>query len=1070
MPITLVDFWKRLIASGLTDASTPRAWAASYAQDHNATPPTDSQKLAKWLVATARLRPFQASGILRGSPDIPDPGGDNNSARVPKLRILPVTQAQESADPAFPRWLAVARDPAVGNTTGDPTVPQSGLLFQIDPSRLTPDDGDRLRQLAAIDTTGLASFELMGLTDGPLGLRATSMPIDRTLDTIGLFSPLPPGRTLAAAISDQPKWSATKIVAMVRSIAGPVREASRLSVSAPRNVTILSSDRVWLSASQPDQTLFWIDPVEHLSDAVCDFDSSIRRTESELLYTAPEILRAGRTSVFDERSVIYSLGCLVYRLTTGSHAFAAATDDEIRSRQFNYDPPELVEAARLGVAGDPMFRVLGYALAKDPAGRFDTIDQFIAAIQAVPETEPATSNLSSQKPERRPAESPVQRVASESKANGGERPPRATSAAPEDGQAATRINPPPTASPAAPAQPAPANASGGFPATLSPASILRRQQRRKTTWYVLNSLWIPIVLLVLLNALQGPPKPRPIAKRMRPAIPTIIPSVGGDRRSDPPPVRPRTDSLPPTSVGSTNATSDRSQRSEQTVRIVQDGTMLWADPASIKPSDAPENRDAKKNDGGRLDPTTLLPPGPAAIITIDYPNLVATGLPDTFDPEIVSLLDALQKRIVVPLDDVRLIAMAWFPGVDGVPRVAVAVHLKEPQNLESLAESWGVSEAVGPGGATLFASDEPDGFAYYPAFSKDGSVVPASMATADQGVTAFAVGSIEQIGEVADVAGSPVLFPRQLEELWRHTRPGDAIALLTQPNFLVADARAWVDALAPPLLDWIRSILTPECGGVLLRVVRTDDSGTYVEIRLAVAPGMSPVALREKMVDRLDKAPTSADDFLVSSNVDPSWRLLAARLPTMWAFVSDQTRSLIDDRQVIFNAYLPPAALPQITLATLLASNTTGTMAASGTAPKTEKLTVAEMLDRPMSISFGQESMQFAVDTITTEFNDTLPDGNKMPPVEIIGGDLQLMGITQNQQIRDFAKQNLPLRQVLTDLVLGANPDKTATGPADPKQALVWVVVGTGDDAKIYVTTRQASKGKYDLPKEFSAP
>ena len=128
------------------------------------------------------------------------------------------------------------------------------------------------------------------------------------------------------------------------------------------------------------------------------------------------------------------------------------------------------------------------------------------------------------------------------------------------------------------------------------------------------------------------------------------------------------------------------------------------------------------------------------------------------------------------------------------------------------------------------------------------------------------------------------------------------------------------------------------------------------------------------------------------------------------------------------------------------------------------------MLDRKMSVSFDQESLEFAINVIVEEFQQSLPPGSTMPPVRVIGGDLQLMGITQNQQIRNFQKTDLPLRTVLTDLVLGANPDKTATGPDDPKQALVWVVVDDPESPgkkAILVTTRKASEGKYELPKEF---
>ena len=123
-----------------------------------------------------------------------------------------------------------------------------------------------------------------------------------------------------------------------------------------------------------------------------------------------------------------------------------------------------------------------------------------------------------------------------------------------------------------------------------------------------------------------------------------------------------------------------------------------------------------------------------------------------------------------------------------------------------------------------------------------------------------------------------------------------------------------------------------------------------------------------------------------------------------------------------------------------------------------------------MSISFLQFSLQFAVDAVVDEFSQTLPDGSTMPKVRIIGGDLEKNGITQNQQIRGFEREDKPLRSVLTDLVLGANPDKTATGPKDVKQSLVWVVHPVGkppEETEILVTTRDAAAGQYVLPAEF---
>jgi hypothetical protein len=129
------------------------------------------------------------------------------------------------------------------------------------------------------------------------------------------------------------------------------------------------------------------------------------------------------------------------------------------------------------------------------------------------------------------------------------------------------------------------------------------------------------------------------------------------------------------------------------------------------------------------------------------------------------------------------------------------------------------------------------------------------------------------------------------------------------------------------------------------------------------------------------------------------------------------------------------------------------------------------MLNREMTVSFDQESLEFALEAIVGAFKDSLPPGSTMPPTRIIGGDLELAGITQNQQVIDFSKADVPLRRVLTDLVVGANPDKSAAGPADPKQALIWVVAGdpaSPGQPAILITTRQAAETKkYPLPNEF---
>jgi hypothetical protein len=192
----------------------------------------------------------------------------------------------------------------------------------------------------------------------------------------------------------------------------------------------------------------------------------------------------------------------------------------------------------------------------------------------------------------------------------------------------------------------------------------------------------------------------------------------------------------------------------------------------------------------------------------------------------------------------------------------------------------------------------------------------------------------------------------------------------------------------------------------------------------------------------------------------------------MTRFAVDHVRFGVVDGAAVANLYLPTRGASQFALATLLAMNTSPSSPGPAAEPPAPALSLETLLDREMSVSFGQESLHSAFDLIMEEFAGTLSAGTEPPHHDVLGSDLEKMGITQNQQVRDFDKRDLPLRRVLTDLVLGANPDRTATGPSDPKQTLVWVVgehpQHPGREA-ILITTRQAAAGNYELPREFRA-
>ena len=109
------------------------------------------------------------------------------------------------------------------------------------------------------------------------------------------------------------------------------------------------------------------------------------------------------------------------------------------------------------------------------------------------------------------------------------------------------------------------------------------------------------------------------------------------------------------------------------------------------------------------------------------------------------------------------------------------------------------------------------------------------------------------------------------------------------------------------------------------------------------------------------------------------------------------------------------------------------------------------------------------MEPIAGEFARSLPAGSTAMPIRIIGGDLEKRGITQNQQVRDFDQENQTLADVLTAMVLKANPTQGVSGPEDPEQALVWAIDRQSDPPSIVITTRDAVPGRYELPAIFGS-
>ena len=91
-------------------------------------------------------------------------------------------------------------------------------------------------------------------------------------------------------------------------------------------------------------------------------------------YAAPEQVAGG---ALDARTDVYALGCLLYAMLTGRAPFAAVGGLEKATAHARDRPPTLAEAGVRAPGG--LQSVLDRALAKDPAGRYDSAGALAAA-------------------------------------------------------------------------------------------------------------------------------------------------------------------------------------------------------------------------------------------------------------------------------------------------------------------------------------------------------------------------------------------------------------------------------------------------------------------------------------------------------------------------------------------------------------------------------------------------------------------------------------------------------------------------------------------------------------------
>ena len=252
------------------------------------------------------------------------------------------------------------------------------------------------------------------------------------------------------------------------------------------------------------------------------------------------------------------------------------------------------------------------------------------------------------------------------------------------------------------------------------------------------------------------------------------------------------------------------------------------------------------------------------------------------------------------------------------------------------------------------------------------------------------------------------------------------------------------------------------------------DTDLFVELTAKGQISQSPEQLAGYLEGALPTWQGQIEQGIASLPSNPYWEQVRLRYVTWVREGFLLSRVGVENKLAKVNAWLPAPAAHNLVAGTELALSTIAGPATevapdSGNDPAPQ--TIADLLQQPIDFSVSSNDMINVMGDLQVSVKDRFKGLPFEFEIRLMGGDLREEGITQNQRISNFEMSDQALSDVLTGLVVTANPDKASTGPADERQKLLWVAVPDPDDESktvILITTRKAAlRNSYPLPEVF---
>ncbi len=490
---------------------------------------------------------------------------------------------------------------------------------------------------------------------------------------------------------------------------------------------------------------------------------------------------------------------------------------------------------------------------------------------------------------------------------------------------------------------------------------------------------------------------------------------------------------------------------------------------------------------------SYLPPGPRILFSIRLSELLSSAegnlVLQSLGPSMAEVIKNFQNQSGAELENIERLTVSFQNTGELTYSPYFIVKFREPIDKSRLMQAWNRPTLrklenqqeiyTSSDDKTAYyliydePSDAPEAVASVDAQSTEDQEESAGEQKAEAQVTRFAFSEKQLIEDVALNLGASMLAG-SLGDLLEWTDRDRHVNMLFVRSSLFNDQGQSLMGPRAKLLNRELSIMMPDevRGGLVSFHL---DGECYCELILDKNVDLKALDLQTMMSAEFKKQRDQIMLFVAKIPSSPYWDVVRIRYGGMLADFYKNLRWNVEHGQVVANCWLPPMAAHNLIAATehaiSFSAGTGGSVAPVYSGPKTLDELLA--LKRDLNIA-NPPDLNVLIADLQTEIKDDL---GKLPfefNIRLIGGDLEKDGITKNQRPSELVIEQKSVAEILTSIMIAANPSKDISGANDPMCKLIWVV---SDDPEnpgqkaVLITTRAAAAAKsYQIPPAFQVP